>query len=161
MVTTRPRLMPRGRVTPDRGFPPQFPDRTTRRHGLARLPSKWVGLAGRVVTPSFPTCLFIIRKAKKRSKTIKKAVWRGPWWAARREPPSLLRQNDLFMTTSSDAASPSALHIFPCVTHLAHFWPSSTLGLLLGQVKDDMVGSNSHADNFNIVISITVIRGYA
>jgi len=27
-----------------------FPDRTTRRHGLARLPPYWVGLAGRVVT---------------------------------------------------------------------------------------------------------------
>ena len=27
-----------------------FPDRTTRRHGLARPPPNWVGLAGRVVT---------------------------------------------------------------------------------------------------------------
>ena len=35
-----------------RGFLPGrvFPDRTTRRHGLARLPPNWVGLAGRVVT---------------------------------------------------------------------------------------------------------------
>jgi len=34
-----------------RGFLPGrvFPDRTTRRHGLARLPPDWVGLAGRVV----------------------------------------------------------------------------------------------------------------
>ena len=28
-----------------------FLDRTTGRHGLARLPPYWVGLAGRVVTP--------------------------------------------------------------------------------------------------------------
>jgi len=35
-----------------RGFLPGrvFPDRTTRRHGLARFPPDWVGLAGRVVT---------------------------------------------------------------------------------------------------------------
>jgi len=35
-----------------RGFRPGrvFPDRTTRRHGLARLPPDWVGLAGRAVT---------------------------------------------------------------------------------------------------------------
>jgi len=35
-----------------RGFLPGrvFPDRTTRRHGLARLPPDWMGLAGRVVT---------------------------------------------------------------------------------------------------------------
>jgi len=35
-----------------RGFLPGrvFPDRTTRRHGLDRLPPKWVGLAGCVVT---------------------------------------------------------------------------------------------------------------
>jgi len=35
-----------------RGFLPGrvFPDRTTRRHGLARLPPDWVGLAGRVFT---------------------------------------------------------------------------------------------------------------
>jgi len=34
-----------------RGFLPGrvFPDRTTRRHGLARLPPDWVVLAGRVV----------------------------------------------------------------------------------------------------------------
>jgi len=30
-----------------------FPDRTTRRHGLVRLPPNWVGLAGRVFTASF------------------------------------------------------------------------------------------------------------
>jgi len=37
-----------------RGFLPGrvFPDRSTRRHGLARLPPDWVGLAGRVVTAS-------------------------------------------------------------------------------------------------------------
>jgi len=29
-----------------------FPDRTSRPHGLARLPPNWVGLAGRVVTVS-------------------------------------------------------------------------------------------------------------
>jgi len=35
-----------------RGFLPGrvFPDRTTRRHGLTRLPPDWVGLAGRVFT---------------------------------------------------------------------------------------------------------------
>jgi len=35
-----------------RGFLPGrvFPDRTTRRHGLVRLPPDWVGLDGRVVT---------------------------------------------------------------------------------------------------------------
>ena len=35
-----------------RGFVPGrvFPDRTTRRHDLARLPPNWVGLAGRFVT---------------------------------------------------------------------------------------------------------------
>jgi len=35
-----------------RGFLPGrvLPDRTTRRHGLARVPPDWVGLAGRVVT---------------------------------------------------------------------------------------------------------------
>jgi len=34
------------------GFPPGrvCPDRTTRRHSLARLPPNWVGLAGRVVS---------------------------------------------------------------------------------------------------------------
>jgi len=65
------------------------------------------------------------------------------------------------MTISSDAASPSDLHIFPCVIGLALFCLSSTLGLVLGQVKHNMVGSNSHAENFNIVIRITVIRGDA
>jgi len=35
-----------------RGFLPGrvFPDRTTRRHGLARLPPKWAGWAARVFT---------------------------------------------------------------------------------------------------------------
>ena len=44
-----------------RGFlpGPVFPDRTTRRHGSARLPPNWVGLAGRVVTQSFVLFLLL------------------------------------------------------------------------------------------------------
>ena len=39
-------------VCAPRGFFPGrvFPDRTTRRHGLAHLPPDWVGVAGSVVT---------------------------------------------------------------------------------------------------------------
>ena len=47
-------VFPRSRpcVCALRGFLPGriFPDRTTRRHGLARLPPDWGGLAGRAVT---------------------------------------------------------------------------------------------------------------
>jgi len=61
---------------------------------------------------------------------MKKATWHGLPWAARRGPPSLPRQNDVFLTSSSGPASPSVLHILPRITTFVHFCLARTLGVV-------------------------------
>jgi len=60
------------------------------------------------------------------------------------------------MTASSGAASPSALPALPRVTHLVLFWRARTLGLVQCRIEHGTIASQSHADNGNVVVSITV-----
>jgi len=64
------------------------------------------------------------------------------------------------MTASSGAASPSARHTLPRVTHLVLFWRARTLGLVQGRIEHGTVASQNHPDNDKVVVSITVSGRY-
>ena len=95
-----------------------------------------------------PTCSSSERQCKE-TKRERRRPGMGPCGRTRRGPPSLLCQTDTSMKTSSGAASPSALHTLPLVTHLVLFWLARTLGLAQGRIEHGTVASQIHADNDN------------